>query len=534
MEIQIEKCREHPFPEIRTCCMEAEQALERILEKEQDEDFDEIEANRKENLITEYIQYLKNTATIAFVETRAAKIAEEMRNAFLDADPNPIEVFSVSAGMYMDWLKVRTQSTPLFTPAMTGIPQLRRLLLSITAESNWQLYRKHALKKMPRLLEKIARITDDQSKDDAYAAIRPALEKNISALTDAHHNSFAKFLANKIPRIWADEDIKARRLTAINAVVKKWSEGVRWNTYNMALRQWGIVGKTGAKKYKEQGQQFNWNEDISDQIFEDMGNWKRKLTKVVTRYVPKHHDITLAACRSIVDAISSSALAPSLKEIAIEEWGEYEETISEHSETLRDMLEERVSEVYKYATTEEDFRCMIAQINSDVYDAVASIPRGGGRFATQKRAMSMKFRRTDEEGETILDKINIYVNAKAHNEFSEHFGYYMDGLVENFESFDEHIGDRLPPEYEMTPHDLQVRASLKGIVQDLEDKVQNIQAIFELSIAAEIAAKNAVSEPASKKQKLEECSEDNAPEDDPPQWLKEWELVYTSQGVESI
>jgi hypothetical protein len=148
--------------------------------------------------------------------------------------------------------------------------------------------------------------------------------------------------------------------------------------------------------------------------------------------------------------------------------------------------------------------------------------------------MSMKFRRTDEEGETILDKINIYVNAKAHNEFSEHFGYYMDGLVENFESFDEHIGDRLPPEYEMTPHDLQVRASLKGIVQDLEDKVQNIQAIFELSIAAEIAAKNAVSEPASKKQKLEECSEDNAPEDDPPQWLKEWELVYTSQGVESI
>lgn len=55
----------------------------------------------------------------------------------------------------------------------------------------------------------------------------------------------------------------------------------------------------------------------------------------------------------------------------------------------------------------------------------------------------------------------------------------MDDLVSELELFDHHIGQRLPPEYEITEGDLKIRDSLKDILPQLSRRVNDLDTMLE-------------------------------------------------------
>ncbi|KAF1952654.1 hypothetical protein CC80DRAFT_552151 [Byssothecium circinans] len=168
VETEIQESQAHPFPLIKDYIQETDEVIASL---EIDPYIDD--AGDQVDLLYLYQEHLTRIAQYAFIRARAADMEKEMRTKYLSEDPNPIHVFSISASMYLDWLKERQKQRPFLTPEMTGVPALRTFLLSLTAENNYQAYRDHIFIKLPLLVDKVRRIAHNEKKDNAYMVTRP-------------------------------------------------------------------------------------------------------------------------------------------------------------------------------------------------------------------------------------------------------------------------------------------------------------------------------------------------------------------------
>ncbi|KAF2741220.1 hypothetical protein EJ04DRAFT_547621 [Polyplosphaeria fusca] len=471
----IDKDKNDPFPQIKQYLLEAEHRLDALTHGEQNPEEEFMDPDETEDAIEEYEEYLRKMAQCTFIRQRAEMLEEAIRQKFKKYDKNPIQVFSVSASMYLDWMKFRQKARPVLSPEMTGIPKLRQFLLGLAANQNWRNYKHHVSNKLPLFLDKVARIAYNEQKDDAYAVIRPIFSKLVEDLKEQHQTGFDDFVGSKVAPVWGRPYQKTRILQRFTRTVQMWGMDCRWNTYNKGLRECGIVKRTAAAKYKGLGF-FNWNEELSLEIQSDMKNWNRKMLLEVTVFARERRKDTEAACSKILQAIMKSTLSPPCKAIAIEEWKKRQEHVLATCPRLEADLKNEVKETFKYATTETDARCMIATIYRPLYEDVESMPRSQGWYQQQQRpAMEGKLIEDDSNGDTIIDRIAKKVDDTAKKELEEAFGAFFEGLIRELELFDEHISDRLVPDYAIIDTDREIRESLKDVLPELKDKVKELQ-----------------------------------------------------------
>ena len=358
-----------------------------------------------------YQDYLIETAKLVFIQHRAEDVENEMRYRFKDEDEDPIHVFSTSALVYLDWLKVRQNKPPLMTLNMTGIPSLRRFLLGLTADGKWEVYRSHAFQRLPQLVEKIRRVVLNENRGNSYAVIRPEFKKIVEKMQNQHRGSFEKFIASNVTSIWATPTQKEERRQSVINLVRSW-DMLPWNTYAKAVRDRGIVARTKCKHYLPWGR-INWNEEISNIFTSDMKNWKQSMNDQVTLFARDLHRETNKMCGQVLLSITSSSLAPWLKQIAVSEWNSCQDKILKQSQRLEGALRECVNSTYQYATTETDIRCMIAKINRRIFQELDAIPGGYDKLDRQRRGMEEAMIHPKYSGQTLLDKISEVVENTA-------------------------------------------------------------------------------------------------------------------------
>ncbi|KAF2795682.1 hypothetical protein K505DRAFT_359957 [Melanomma pulvis-pyrius CBS 109.77] len=523
VETEIRENPKEPFLTIKRCMCEAENTLDALYKSAEsvDDDKDDECSIRKHNAMVNLLQdyqekYLIKAAQLAFIQQRAEEVENEMRHKFRDEDEDPIHVFSISASAYLDWLKVgqKDQSllTPEMTPEMTGIPTLKNHLLSLTAEGNWETYRTHAFNKLPSLLNKVRRTIHSENKDNAYAVIRPTFMQLVAKMRNRHQSSFDNFLKDRIIQIWADPIQKKKRQESIIGIVKEWGNNVAWNTYNKVLRERGMVSGSKAKKYTKPDQngvkpiwgKINWNEEISQEILHDMGAWRRKQNQEVTSFARDMDNATIDVCEEVLTSITSSSLAPLLKQVAIEEWNDHQDGILALSRRLEVILKIQVDITYRFATTETDIRCMLATVNCNVYDDIESTPRQNGRYNIQRENMVKAMNDLDSKERTLLDRIWAAVKKAAKTNFRTACTNYLNDLINEFELFDENISERLLHDYELNSSDQKIRDSLKAILPDLEKRVADLQYAFEAQEVKSEPTEYDDSESPAKRHKLEE------------------------------
>jgi hypothetical protein len=363
-----------PFPAINTYNTQAAEALDAIYNREDDgKDDDERvrEENERIDALQEYQAYLKETAQLAFVKQRAEEMEDQMRHRYIEEDKDPINVFSISASMYLEWLKVRQKDRPILTPEMTGIPALRRFLIGLAAEQNWQIYRDHAFEKLPLLLDKLRRIVQNENKNNAYDILRPRFKQAVAELREQHQISFDNFLKDMVFEVWTKPSREERLKKRILNIGEDWGTEVRWNTYNKVLRERGLATKTKARKYLKPNDhgliptfgKINWNEEISKETRDDMEAWKRKENQAAITFARALNNVIIDFCEKVLTSITTSSLTSRLKQIAVAEWTGRQSKITAQSKRLERTLKARIELTYQYATTETDTRCMLTRIN---------------------------------------------------------------------------------------------------------------------------------------------------------------------------
>jgi hypothetical protein len=499
---EINRSSAYPFPLIKRLHMEAEQEIA-DLEESGDDDL----VDKKIDALCNYQEHLVQLAQYAFIRQRANDMEIQMRNRYLKEDPNPIHVLSITASMYLDWLKQRKQR-PCITAHMTGVPTLRKFLLSFAAERNYQSYQEHIEVKLPLFIDKVRRIAQDEKKNDAYVIIRPRFRKLVSAVKTGFQSNFDTFLKSRLEGIWTDSSQKYKKFEKFSSIVEEWGNGVAWNTYNKALREKGIVPRTQAKKYVQPEKRFgsiNWNDELSVELAPDMGTWKRRMNAVVTAFARDLANGTVNVCEDIVTSMTTSSLPPDLKHIALGEWNKCQDRILAHSKRCEPILREAIKLTHLYATTETDTRCMLAKVNWDLYGDVESTPRGTGFFVVQRDVMRTSLKEPDSKGRILVDRISSAVKKEAKKNLRCAFSEFMDELIKELELFDEHIGDHLPADYTFTALDKELRSQLRTVLPRLEAKVRQLQDLFRMEVhpGGEENAEDLRGEPAAKKVKSE-------------------------------
>ncbi|KAF2643057.1 hypothetical protein P280DRAFT_467149 [Massarina eburnea CBS 473.64] len=475
VETEIESSKSGPFPLIKRYLRKVDKEIE-DLEDDNGED-----ADKQIQLLEAYHVHLMQVAQYAFIHKRARDMEKEMRNKYLSEDPNPIQVFSVSASMYLDWLKVRQKERPFLSPEMTGIPALRKFLLGLSAETNYQEYRNHVFLKLPRFLGKLRRVAHDENKDGAYAVIRPRFQELVANLENHLQASFEEFRKEGISPVWTDSSEKGNRLENIVSIVKEWGDGTRWNTYNKVLREKGMVRKTTAQKYVLPGKNFgsiNWNEDISIEILPDMKDWKRMMNLYVSEFAYQVDRATQRICEDIVASITNSSLTQELKNIALKEWSECQERVFAHTKDFDDVLRNAIKLTYQYATTETDIRCMVAKANWGAYDIIEQQNRVMDWYSIQRRLMISMMCEPDDQARTLLDRIDKAVKITTKKNLKAAFAPFLDELIKEVNLFDDHIADRVPVDYDLRDGDAILRRALRGVLPALEQRVGTLQRDF--------------------------------------------------------
>ncbi|KAF2877062.1 hypothetical protein BDV95DRAFT_614319 [Massariosphaeria phaeospora] len=501
---EIQTSPQFPFPLIKRFTIETEEMLKVIDEEDDNGDKDYGAVNRHIDLLMSYHEYLAQSAQRSFIQQRAKEMEQEMRLRFIKEDPEPIHVFSVSASMYLDWLKTRQKTRPFLTPLQTGIPQLRKFLLGFSAEGNLHAYRKHAFDTMPLFLDKVRRISNHESKDSAYAVIRPKFLQLVANLKDQLDTSFNDFIQNKLLKLWTDTSQKEKRSDKIASVVRGWGEAF-WNTYNKVLREKGIVARTKSKKYVPEGKTWgsiNWNEEISVEILHDAATWKRKMDKAVAEFARDLESATVCACENIHESIASSSLPPKLKSIAIEEWNQRQDKVLAQEKTANAILREAVKLTYQFATTETDTRCMIAKVNWDIYDEIESIPRGTGVYSIQRDRMNAAMNEPGVDCKTLIDRIAANIRKHAKKHLRTAFQGLLTDLIKELSLYDEHIDERLPQDYDLTSLDQRLRNELKNLLPELQEEVAELQNMYTVLKIKEEPVEEEGMEPNAKRQKM--------------------------------
>lgn len=416
-----------------------------------------------------------------FVKQRARAIEQKMCDRFMDEDPHPIKVFSVSASTYINWLKVRQRERPILTPEMTGIPALRQFLLGLSADDNYKSYKEHVRVKLTMFLEKIRRISYNEKKDDAYVIIRPRFQQLLSRLRNTLEVAFDEFIQERVNKVWEGGVAKEQRQTSLLRIVSEWGNGVAWNTYSKVAREKGIVARTQAKKYVQPEKRYgsiNWNEELSVDILPDIGSWKRRMTHAVVSLARDINTHTLDTCEEILAFITGSNLQQELKNIAVGEWSKHQTLILARSKHCEKLLRDSIQLTYRFATTETDIRCMLARVNWQAYERVADTPRGRGVSQAQRDRMYTAMKEPNEKGKTLIDRISSMVRKEAKKNLCTACDSVLKEIVSGLQLFDDHIDKRLPADYALSDHDFELRSRLKELLPQLETRVQHLGGEF--------------------------------------------------------
>ncbi|KAF2241746.1 hypothetical protein BU26DRAFT_524903 [Trematosphaeria pertusa] len=238
----------------------------------------------------------------------------------------------------------------------------------------------------------------------------------------------------------------------------------------------GIIKKSDSQKYR--GRPVNWNQEIGEAINPDLVSWRTKMKKQTASIAALLDTAIKSACDEVSTFISQSSLPVPLKAVALEEWKQRQAKVLEKSACLDMVLREALRKIYKYASTETDIRCMISRVNAAKYEKIQKMPVIESWFHKQKAAMEEAMLPKNSEEEDMLDRISDHLHKEAKRQLELAFSTFLAGLVDELQTFDDHMGERLPPEYQLTDSDLKIRDGLKALLPELEQQVADLSKLL--------------------------------------------------------
>ncbi|KAJ4317470.1 hypothetical protein N0V94_004929 [Neodidymelliopsis sp. IMI 364377] len=430
---------------------------------------------------TKDMSYLRAYRDYLLKEARSAYIKRESEIVNLKLQDNCVDILAVSARQYSLCMDAfQDDEKPKLTPEATGIPQLRRYLFSLPAQTNYRTLHYHVFETLPDIVAQIQRILEK-------------VRTNI--------DSVAKSLpANRVIEPWNMAADKIRINLGLKAVVQALAHPiVYYSTFNKMLKENGIP-TVGA------GLGLNLNQEILHTLGEFVEQWYRKMQDQTENIALCLEAPVQAMLKELKNLIEQSSSDPELKRGVSESLETTTRRIGVSHGKLAADLQNTLRENYLLFSTEVNIKCPIALEMKDTYLGVllqGLVQAGKGSYGR---------RRTYLQGclidpawpkspfaEVMRHKITK-AQVASWNGCCEQFVSATLTLLDDFARITDELLDNGS---RMTSEHRRIREQLEVVLPEFKRQLNRVQNQFPGGATFDIPASIPIPRPYTKKRKLD-------------------------------
>ncbi|KAF1952664.1 hypothetical protein CC80DRAFT_172248 [Byssothecium circinans] len=351
--------------------------------------------NVDDNDIESYEAYLLGCAESAAKRVKAVQLEDRMKAVYGDG----LQILTVTAQGWLDWLNRNRSTDPNFGPNMTGIPRVQQALLHLAAEQNLPAYRNHYFHALPKIVKRCYRILKKNAQEGGYEHFQASAKKAIESFKVASSKSMVVWAAATVPKIFTGlqrEEAASRVRLLIQLWKIRWD--VRWNTWNMTLGENGIPCHSDSVAYSSRD--VNWNRDLLETMetptsiqhsytssIPFVGNWREKMLADLDQCFVSSTQAIVTVCKKIRLSIDTLSVSADLKNRTITTWESSRCSISRVLDDYKTTLQASITEVYRAVTTEEDVECLISQLNKPRFREAYDQQKGEGAWGRQQEKL---------------------------------------------------------------------------------------------------------------------------------------------------
>jgi hypothetical protein len=428
-------------------------------------------SSQDHNLFRDYKADLMKEAQLAYISREAENIRRRMH-------AKDVEVFSVSASEYINWLDPLRFKEPQIEASVTGIPSLRLFLLGLTAEENYQDLYDHVYEVLADSEERLRLILQKFTEDDGYAVMREYLTVQVPVLRD-NLSGLATTLPSRFvgkPWTWYETGQIAESLKAL---IESYQQPKYYHaTFSKMLRENGIPNGGAAA-----GQ--NMNDAILKKVKPYLKRWKTTMLPKVEHLASLLDAPVQAMLNEIKEQMDHTPSNPLLKGRAYDALNKTTRRIGIAHGRMLTRLEGSVKANYLRFATENDIHCTIAREMKPVYQRVSQMRIGAKRrvgiYSDQREELVRSL--TTSNDSDVLRKPLV---RKLEDELVKRQNILWKGILKSshadvmalFADFVRITEDLLENETYMSSEHKRIRQQLSQLLPEFERAMRDIQGQF--------------------------------------------------------
>jgi hypothetical protein len=419
--------------------------------------------------VLKYRRYLIKEAQMAAGRRECDKIRHKMQK-------KGVEVFALSSARYFDWLDPSPIEEHPFDVEGTGIPALRRSLLMLPAEANYENLRYHIRETVADVEDKVSRLLMKFNNDVDITNMRrhlsdylPTLETNLRSLATTVPDGLAT-------EAWTGA-VKSEIAIGMEKHLMSYTpvDKVAYQTFWLLLRNNGFATH-GVQKNK------NLNDELLQTYKDTIKKWRYKTTPKGRTVSTQLNAPIQATLGEISQRLKEASSDPELKRLV----GEALEKLIRRTEQVKVSLQEQlnaaVMENYRYFTTEDDIKCPIARELKTAYARINVIrmderPKHRRGIYRQQRAELINTVTDENDGRpNLVDAISAQVKIRQCELWQAVGEEFIAGALEHFEEFVQALAELLENEtYMLEAH----RLIRKQLAQQLVGFSKNLRSVMD-------------------------------------------------------
>lgn len=317
-------------------------------------------------------------------EARGAYIEREARTIRLSLNNQDVDILSASARQYSlcleDAYDEDDHEPPKLTPKATGIPQLRRYLFRLPAQTNYRALHHHVFETLPDIVGQIQRILE-KFDDEGYSEMREHLAEQLPLILKSIQALAHSLPAKRAAKLFDRPEDKSRVNARLKDVVKRLRKpDVYYPTFQMMLKWNGIPG-SGA------GYGKNLNEMILNGMIKFIDGWHEKMQNETESIAARLDEPIHATLKALQNHCNDYDGDPELKRRATDLLETATRRIAMAYGKLAAQLQSKLRELHLLYTTETNYQCPIALEMRGIYRSVSQQQRlhpGRGSYDRQR------------------------------------------------------------------------------------------------------------------------------------------------------
>lgn len=270
---------------------------------------------------------------------------------------------------------------PKLTPEATGLPQLRRYLFHVPAQTNYRTLHYHVFETLPEIAARIERILEKFDDDEGYTEMREYLAEQLPQVRSSIENLAISLPNERVVRPFVGDGVKPRIKAGMKAVVQALANPVvYYSTFSKMLKENGIP-VNGA------GLGLNLNQEILNAMVNFINGWHDKMQDETEDIATTLDEAIQAVLKELRKYVYSYDGDSDLKDRVIELLETTTRRISMAYGKMAALLQTKLREIHHLYSTEVNIKCPIALEMKDIYRNVLMqhlTQPGAGSYARQR------------------------------------------------------------------------------------------------------------------------------------------------------